>query len=452
MIETDSADLNTFHVHMTERNIQNVGIPTLFPILQESYWDEKKVLREYGFDELRADAKEFDEDEILRDWASEINDWSVGRTPSKIVGLGPYQFSDWKDGQSLTLKLKENHWSESVNQPRTFDSGLPKTIIFKFNQDPNSQELEFKAQTYDASETLNRTTFNALTNNDSFHRNYNATEVSSYNYSYLAFNLKPNRVEQNALFTDQKVRRAIAHAVPYEQINYLAYGGKATRQVGPVSPLKEEHNEALNPIETNLVEAKRLLSEAGWADSNGDKILDCMIDGQSVPFKFILNYTVAPKHQELIAELIAETLYEVGIECELHPVTFALLGEKKRAHNFDAFLGAWAMSASPQDFTQIWHTDSWINGGSNYVGFGSARSDLLIDSVRTTVDMKERNRMSKAFQWEVYDEQPYVFLFSDTKRIVAHKRFENVQAFNDRPRIILNQWKLLENSVAAFDE
>lgn len=451
-IVKDAADANTIHVEMTERNIQNIGIPTLFPILQEAVWDNEQVLRSYTFNQFRADASTFDEDDNLRSWAATINDWAIGRKPSSVIGLGPYQFADWKDGQSMLFKLKKNHWSENSDRYGLFDSGFPDAIIFKINRDPASQELEFRTQVYDASESLSRATFTALSANLSFLENYNVAEISSFSYTYMAFNLKPDRVNQLALFTDKKVRRAIAQAIPYDEINRLVYGGGLYRQISPVSHLREEHNDNLKPIEYNLSETKVLLMEAGWVDTDDDKILDKEISGKREPFKFTLNYTVTPKHQKLIAELIAESLYEVGIQCELHPITFALLGEKKRAHSFDAFLSAWAMSASPQDFTQIWHTDSWINHGSNYVGFGSAQSDALIDSIRTTVNMIERARMSKRFQRMVYNEQPYVFLFAGTKRIVAHKRFENVRVFNDRPYIVLNQWKLLEHSVAAFDE
>lgn len=451
-IVLDSMDARVFHMKMEELNIQNAEIPTLFPILQESVWDTGQTLRNYTFEQLHANAESFNNDDKLREWASSINDWSVGRKPTKIVGLGPYQLADWKHDQSLTLELKKNHWSNAISEVRNFDSGFPETIIFKVNRDPNSTELEFKSQTYDVASAMSKQTFSSLTGNERFNRNFNAVEVPSYGYSYLAFNLKPDGLNHRQLFTEKSVRKAIAYAVPYDQISQLAYGNKSTRQLGPVSPLKDDYNSELKLIARDISLANQLLDDAGWVDSNGDNIRDKMIDGALVDFRFTLNYTVSPKHLELIAELIAESLQEIGVRCEIHPVTFALLGEKKRAHNFDAFLSAWAMSATPQDFTQIWHTESWSNGGSNYVGFGSAKSDALIDSIRTTVDYEVRNQLSRRFQQMVYDEQPYVFLFSGMKRIVAHKRFKNVKVFNDRPHVMLNQWKLLKRSVASFDE
>lgn len=450
-IVADSVDARVFRIEMEEQNIQNAEIPTLFPILQESVWDENLTLRNYTFEQFHSDADLFNDDLKLREWATAINDWSLGRDPAKILGLGPYQLTNWKYDQSLTLELKKNHWSNGKSGVGNFGSGFPETIIFKVNRDPNSTELEFKSQTYDVSSAMSKQTFSSLTGNERFNRNFNAVEVPSYGYSYLAFNLKPDGLKHQKLFAEKSVRKAIAYAVPYDQISQLAYCNKSTRQLGPVSPLKDGYNTELKLIEQDLSLANQLLDDAGWIDSNGDNIRDKMIDGVLVDFRFTLNYTVSPKHQELIAELIAESLQEIGVKCDIHPVTFALLGEKKRAHNFDAFLSAWAMSAAPQDFTQIWHTESWSNGGSNYVGFGSAKSDALIDSIRTTVDYEVRNQLSRRFQQMVYDEQPYVFLFSGMKRIVAHKRFENVKVFNDRPHVMLNQWKLLERSVASFD-
>ncbi|MEZ4981303.1 MAG: hypothetical protein R2769_06890 [Saprospiraceae bacterium] len=38
------------------------------------------------------------------------------------------------------------------------------------------------------------------------------------------------------------------------------------------------------------------------------------------------------------------------------------------------------------DFQQQWHTKNDVPGGYNYTGFGSAKMDGLIDSIRVTMD------------------------------------------------------------------
>jgi ABC-type transport system substrate-binding protein len=45
-------------------------------------------------------------------------------------------------------------------------------------------------------------------------------------------------------------------------------------------------NKDLPIIEFNPEKAKQLLSEAGWKDSNGDGVLDNVVDGEKMDFKF----------------------------------------------------------------------------------------------------------------------------------------------------------------------
>jgi peptide/nickel transport system substrate-binding protein len=106
------------------------------------------------------------------------------------------------------------------------------------------------------------------------------------------------------------------------------------------------------------------------------------------------------------------------------------------------FLGSWAGASIPDDFTQIWHTSSWATKGSNYVGFGNAQSDALIDSIKYELDDSKRIPMVKRLQAIIYDEQPYVFLFAAMRRVVIHNRFDNRDMYSERPGILLNRLKL----------
>ncbi|MCB0410519.1 MAG: hypothetical protein KDD29_09895, partial [Flavobacteriales bacterium] len=58
-------------------------------------------------------------------------------------------------------------------------------------------------------------------------------------YSYIGLNMKPDGVEFKPYFTDKKVRRAIAHLVPVDEIIDVIVQGKAIRQIANISPLKK---------------------------------------------------------------------------------------------------------------------------------------------------------------------------------------------------------------------
>jgi peptide/nickel transport system substrate-binding protein len=101
----------------------------------------------------------------------------------------------------------------------------------------------------------------------------------------------------------------------------------------------------------------------------------------------------------------------------------------------------------PEDFTQLWHTSSWMNEGSNYTGFGNEKSDALIDSIKKIIDPDQRRPLVHEFQRLVYDEQPMIFLFASIRRNVIHQRFGNVEMYFERPGILLNNLRLLSSDV-----
>ena len=96
------------------------------------------------------------------------------------------------------------------------------------------------------------------------------------------------------------------------------------------------------------------------------------------------------------------------------------------------FYGAWIGSPNPDDEKQIWHTES-INGGSNYVYFGNAETDKLIEDIRGELDADKRNDLYRKFQVKVHDAVPYIFIWSPKEKIAISKRFTDIETFIVRP-------------------
>lgn len=447
-ITVDATNSRKFTFKMKKKYIQNIVFLTDYPVLQESYWDPNKTLRKYTFAQFDDPNFKASKNADLNAWATEFNDAKYSRKPEFLVGMGPYRFAEWKPGQSYTLVRKENHWTQKLANPNEYQTAYPEKIIFKNNTDPNSQALEFKTQALDASTYLSTKKMLELQEDPIFNENYHARFTNTYNYSYMAFNCRPDGVEHKKLFTDKRVRRAIAMLISVDEQNMVLNNGKNQRMVGPVSPLKKEYNSDLPLIDRDLEGAKKLLDEAGWIDSDGDNIRDKMIDGVKVNFDFDLHYMTTQVTWKDQAQMISESLYEAGLKCNIVPLDFAVLYDRARNHKFDAMLAAWAGSSVPEDFTQIWHTSSWASKGSNYTGFGNAESDALIDSVKYVLDLDIRTGMVRKLQEMIYEEQPYVFFFSSTRRNVIHKRFGNANMYFERPGVLINNFRLLSQGAS----
>lgn len=435
---------------MKKKYIQNIVFLTDYPMMQESYWDPNQTLRNYTFAQFDDENFDTNSKDDLNTWATEFNDAKYSRKPEFLVGMGAYRFADWKPGQSFTLIRKENHWTRDVTDPNAYQTAYPEKIIFKINTDPNSQGLEFKTQALDASTYLSVKKLLELQEDTKFNGNYHSRFTNTYNYSYLAFNCRPDGVEHKKFFDDARVRRAVGLLVPVEQINMVLNKGKNKRMVGPVSPLKKEYNNDLALLQHDVEGAKQLLEEAGWTDTDGDNIRDKVVDGEKLSFEFDLHYMTTSVGWRDEAQMIAEALYEAGLKCNIVPLDFAVHYDRARNHKFDAMLAAWAGSSVPEDFTQIWHSSSWASKGSNFTGFGNAESDELIDSLKYELDMEKRIPMVRKLQEMIYDEQPYVFLFASTRRNVIHKRFGNADMYFERPGVLINNFQLLSSkSIAA---
>lgn len=443
-IVPDPTNPNAFKLIMKSKYIQNVSFLADYPIMQRSFFDKNNVLSRYTFSQFNDKNFKADQQKDLNDWASEFNSAKYSRDPKFLVGAGPYRLEKWDAGQSLTLLRKANHWTEGSDNK--YEKAYPERIIFKINKDVNSQMLEFKSQTLDVSTNISTKALLELQNDENFNANYNSHFTDTYNYSYIAMNMKPDGVKHKRIFTDKKVRRAMALLTPLDDINKVIQKGKNKRMVGPVSPLKPEYNSALSLIPFDIERAKVLLDEAGWRDTDGDNIRDKIVDGEKIKLEFNLNYMTSTIDWKDISQMISEQMYKAGVKANINPLDNAVQFGLAEKHDFDMMLGAWAGNFLPEDYTQLWHTSSWVSQGSNYTGFGNAQSDALIDSIKYTLDDQQRIGMVKRLQILIYDEQPYIFMFSSIRRNIIHKRFGNQELYFERPGIRLGNLKLLSGS------
>lgn len=440
-VVADKNNPNVFKIIMKEKYIQNIQFLTEYPIMQRTFFDPGNVFSKYTFAQFSDKKFNADEHKELNTWSTAFNSSKYGRDPKYTVGAGAYRLEKWDAGQTIVLVKKENHWTKE--NTKMYYSAFPDKIIFKLNKEPNSQMLEFKAQTFDASTSLSNKTLLELQSDTNFNANYNSKFTDTYNYGFIAMNMKPDGIKNKKLFVDKKVRRAMALLVPLEDINRIANKNRNKRVVGPVSILKSEYNSDLKLLPFDMEGAKKLLDEAGWKDSDGDNIRDKMIDGEKVKMEFALSFFNSSIEWQDLAKMISEQMYKAGVVAVMNPLDPSSAYEQATNHTFDMLIASWAGNVLPEDYTQIWHTSSWASKGSNFAGFGNAQSDALIDSIKYTLDAEKVIPMLKRFQAIVYDEQPYIFMFAGLRRNIIHKRFGNQEMYFERPGVWLSNLRLL---------
>ena len=437
----DETDPNTLVLECREAHYGNDQILTEAYIMQKDAWDPDGLMDAYSVSSL-SDGEINTEDSLLVKWYEAFNAIEVGREPEQMGGLGPYKITQWEEGQYIKLVRKENWWG--AGSTLAYDQQYPEQIVFKFITDDNSASLALQNQTVDASYKIGTKDFVRLREDAGFTNNYHHELTGDFSYTFLGLNCKPNAETQTPYFAKASVRRAMAHLTPTDEIiKNVLYGIGGQRQVSMVSPnLPDLYNVDLTPIDVDVEKAKSILDEEGIIDRYGDGIREIESNGGYVPFSFKMNYMTGNQSTLDILLLVQEFYAKAGIEVVPNPLEFGAFWGAAMGHDFDALMGAWSLSAAYTDPYQLWHTENWANNGFNICGFGDDLSDSLITASNSTLDPVKRTEIMKELQKKIYDDQPYIFLYSSMKKMAVHKRFQKPELYSERPGMIVNTFRL----------
>ena len=110
--------------------------------------------------------------------------------------------------------------------------------------------------------------------------------------------------------------------------------------------------------------------------------------------------------------------------------------------DFDMYSAGLRIDHQSYDPYQIWHTSSDNPNGSNRFGFGNAKSDEIIENIRTTSDDTERYKLMMQLEEIIYDEQPLIVFYNSKSAIVASKRLKEINTSLHSPGYFENFFQL----------
>lgn len=160
-----------------------------------------------------------------------------------------------------------------------------------------------------------------------------------------------------------------------------------------------------------------MLKADGWADTDKDNILDKMIGGKKVPFRFELKYNSNNPLRAKIAQIVKDQFKGAGIDVTVKAVEWNAYLDDIDQRKFDAFILGWTATPYP-NAKQIWHSDSEKNQGSNIVAYSNKKVDALIEKSNVEFNQAKRQEMMKEINRLIYEDQPYLFL-SEPRSVLA---------------------------------
>jgi peptide/nickel transport system substrate-binding protein len=390
-------------------------------ILPAHFYDKNNLLGSYAIAPLAdtAQVKKLMADSIsnksLKEFARLYHSPTFFAAQQGISGSSAYTLSEWLPNQNLTFQHKTNWWASRDSNKML--SACPQKLTYRVVKEDATALAMLKNGGFDVCARIPSNEFLGLKKNEKLNKTYDFNSFPLFTVASVGFNLK------NPKLTDKKVRRAIALTFDTESIIKNLMDGFGDPVVGPISPEKAYYNTSLKPLSLDLEEAKKLLEEAGWKDSDKDGILDKVVNGQKTPLVLHYAYANVGAMSRNVGLLLKENAQKVGISIELDGVDADILKGKLKKRSFDLILKPIASQYGLDDMRQLWHTSSDKPGGNNYFGFGNAHSDALIEQIQSELDPEKRRKLYWQFQNLLYEEQPAVFLFAVRERLAIHKRF-----------------------------
>ncbi|RDE24948.1 ABC transporter substrate-binding protein [Motiliproteus coralliicola] len=345
------------------------------------------------------------------------------------VGSGPYLIDSYDPGRSLTYRLRTDYWGQDlpVNRGR-HNYGQ---IRYDYYRDTTVALEAFKAGEYD---------FRQETSSKNWATSYNGPmfdngeilrdEIRHSNPTGMqAFVLNSRR----PLFTDSRVRQALAYAFDFEWTNKNIFYNAYTRthsyfsnsemaatelpdakELKILEPIRDQlpaevfnqvyrapNTDGSGKLRQQLRQGLRLLKQAGWQIKQG-KLTNAQ--GQVFSFELLL---VQKEFERVVAPFI-RNLNKMGIDVRIRIVDVSQYINRLRSFDYDMMVYSYGQSNSPgNEQREFWHSAmADIQGSRNLMGIKNPAIDYLVDQVISAPSREQlvlRTRaLDRALQWNHY--------------------------------------------------
>ncbi|MEL7222753.1 MAG: ABC transporter substrate-binding protein, partial [Bacteroidota bacterium] len=388
--ETDLANPLRFTVTTNEKYINGEAAINSIQPLPAHTLDPENLMAGYTLNDMLTGGKALSEEEPLQQFAKQITTAEFTRGGDKLVSSGPYVITQWLDGQRISMSRNTNWWVDKREGGHPSYAAYPDSLVFRIVTDQATAITALKDGLIDVLEPVDAKTFVELRDQEGgfVKENFNFYTPDMFAYYFVALN------NGDKLLADKKVRKALAHLVDVKLLIERGFYGLAKTLNGPVLPYRSYYAKDLPMRQLDLEEASRLLTEAGWVDTNDDGTLDKEIDGKREDLK--LEYIAIPgsRFASILSNILKDNAEQVGIDITIVEREFRTMMMEDVATRKYQLYGAGAGGLPiPDDFKQLWHTESNTPSGTNRVQFGNAETDALIDAIRVELDEDKRNAM-----------------------------------------------------------
>lgn len=349
------------------------------------------------------------------------------------VGLGPFVFSEWETGSHLAFTAN----------PVWYNPPKLEQVFVRIVPDDAAQEAAILAGDTDIGTFLSSDQIQKLEADGKVDV---VPVTSGYNEAWF-LNVNPDTTHPAML--DVNVRKAIALASD----RFTIVSDLLMADINPVNAtywdMTPAYQSGLEPYPYDPEEAKRLLDEAGWVDSNGDGTRDK--DGKELVLRYITNTRELRKNVQAVVQ---QQWAQVGIGAELVNHSSDIFwntfndGGPMALGEYEIAEYSSAQNAFPDPDTELFTCEQVVNAdnpdGTNDQGYCNPELDELFKQQAVEMDPANRKELFNQIQQIMYDDYVYVGMWNDPDLWSVSSRLQGVKFSGVYPFWNSYEWEVAE--------
>lgn len=303
------------------------------------------------------------------------------------VGTGPFKLESYDIDNKITLVRNDDYFKE----------GLPylDRVVMRVIPDQNTQVLALEEGEVDYIWRVPGGEIERLSGDDSIVlHGVNSGPGGGFCIPTLTFN------SDRDVFSDLRVRQAIAHAINRDQMLAQVIFGQGRVATGPInSQMAFAYSDDVTTYAYDIDRANALLDEAGYASDGTRFTMDLLV----------FSFGDFPKY----GEVMRQNLAEVGIDVEVMPLDrSAFIPRVFGERDFDTNIISYCNNTDPSIGVARMYISSNIGDipFSNGAAYVNPQIDELFDAAASTPDVARRGELYGEIQRILTAELPYLWL------------------------------------------
>jgi len=306
------------------------------------------------------------------------------------IGTGPYKVGSFNELTHITLEgNSEYHGGGTPKNSLNFQ------IIPEKNDAVNLMSVNNISITF--SKELDRDTIYT-------DRDVNVVNFPSNEVELVGFNFR------NPAMKNTNLRKAIASAINTNEIIESAYYKNGLQNDTIYYPDFLGVDSVKTENTYNLEYAKKLLLSSGYADRNGDGLVENETN-QSLVINILVNQE--DQSRTAAAEIIKEGLEQLSIRVNIISKDWNGYNSDLASGNYDLFLGGYKINEN-YDLRFLLHSNY-----GNLIGYSNLALDALLDKMESGVTNEERAETFKQIHDILINDLPYECLLYKTYGAIA---------------------------------